>query len=108
MHRELSDGSPAEKVERSVVPVGRSRRWWLHQSLAAAAGFAVWPFLPAARAGFWRLPVPSRRELASEIEQTLWKQILPAWYPRSLDIEHGGFWEHFAEDWSRRPTTTKF
>ena len=108
MHRELSDGSPAEKIERPVVQVGRSRRWWLRRSLAAAAGFAVWPFLPAAHAGSRRLPLPSRRELASEMEQTLWNQILPAWYPRSLDIERGGFWEHFAEDWSRRPATTKF
>jgi len=51
---------------------------------------------------------PSRRELAGEIEQVLWQRILPAWYPRALDTENGGFWESFAEDWSRRPASTKF
>jgi mannose/cellobiose epimerase-like protein (N-acyl-D-glucosamine 2-epimerase family) len=84
----------------------RSRRWWLRRSIAA--GSAVWPGMLAVRAGSGRTATPSRRDLASEIEQTLWQQILPAWYPRSLDTEHGGYWEAFAEDWSRRPASTKF
>jgi mannose/cellobiose epimerase-like protein (N-acyl-D-glucosamine 2-epimerase family) len=105
MHRDLLGESPSERLDQSV---GRSRRWWLRRSAAVAAGLAVWPVFSGARASYGGSPVPARRQLAGEIEQTLWERILPAWYPRSLDTEHGGFWEHFAEDWSRRPATTKF
>ncbi|HYW78102.1 MAG TPA: AGE family epimerase/isomerase, partial [Thermoguttaceae bacterium] len=44
---------------------------------------------------------------AREIEHVLFKGILDAWYPRCLD-RAGGFHENFAEDWSRRPTESKF
>ena len=108
MNPEDSVGVPADKSENRGQRHCRSRRWWLRRSLAAAAGLAVGPVFAPGAAGGAQSMVPSRRQLASEIEQTLWQQILPAWYPRSLDTEQGGFWENFAEDWSRRPASTKF
>ena len=49
----------------------------------------------------------SDRELSDQIDAALWDDILSAWYPRCLDRESGGYWESFAEDWTRLPCDTK-
>jgi cellobiose epimerase len=108
MNAVQSGDSPKTSVLNASGAVRRSRRWLLRESMAAAAGLAACAAFPAAGTVVGRSGAPSRRQLAAEIEQTLWQLILPAWYPRSLDTEHGGFWESFAEDWSRRPASSKF
>lgn len=45
---------------------------------------------------------------ADEIEQLLFDKVLAAWYPRCLDQAHGGFFENFSEDWTRKPDESKF
>jgi cellobiose epimerase len=107
----MTDASEgAEGLERGTRLPGRrriSRRGMFRNAARSAAlvlGASALPARPA-RAGTLR---PSRRELAEDIQQVLWQKILPAWYPRSLDTDNGGFWENFAEDWSRRPASSKF
>jgi mannobiose 2-epimerase len=38
--------------------------------------------------------------LADEVEAQLTEGLLPLWYPRCVDREHGGFYSNFREDWS--------
>lgn len=47
-------------------------------------------------------PTPETcRRLADEIERH-WKQdLLPRWFPRCVDNQHGGFSPHWREDWSK-------
>lgn len=40
------------------------------------------------------------RRLADEIERHWKHDLLPKWFPRCVDQEHGGFFPHFREDWS--------
>ena len=56
-----------------------------------------------ARAEETNAPLPT----SDEIQKVLWQNILPAWYPRSLDLEYGGFHENFAHDWTRKRTRAK-
>lgn len=83
-----------------------TRRRMIGQSLRSAATFAAGVSL-AGRVSGGDVQV-SRSQLASEIEQVLWQRILPAWYPRSLDSQGGGFWEEFDQDWTRRPSNSRF
>ncbi|MFM7092223.1 MAG: hypothetical protein ACKOZZ_15585, partial [Bacteroidota bacterium] len=34
-----------------------------------------------------------------EMEQLLFENMLPVWYPRVMDIEKGGFFSDFTYDW---------
>ena len=47
------------------------------------------------------------RRVAAEVEANLREHILGVWYPRSVDLEHGGFHENFAEDWTRLSNNNK-
>jgi len=42
-------------------------------------------------------------KLASQVDNALHADILDAWFPRSIDKEHGGFHTHFARDWKWLP-----
>ena len=61
----------------------------------------ITPFASAA-------PPPSEyQRLSAEIETNLQEHVLGVWYPRSIDSEHGGFYENFSENWTRRSNNTK-
>jgi cellobiose epimerase len=47
-------------------------------------------------------------KLAAEVEGALHTDVLGAWFPRSVDQEHGGFRAHFARDWKALPSDGKF
>ncbi|MFZ5828453.1 MAG: AGE family epimerase/isomerase [Planctomycetota bacterium] len=49
----------------------------------------------------------SYRRLADQMEQHLREGVIDVWYPRAIDSEHGGFYSHFLEDWSRGPENQK-
>jgi mannobiose 2-epimerase len=74
----------------------------------AVAGTAVGPVLRRCHAGPDHRDGDADRQLADEIETVLWEHIVPAWYPRCLDTDHGGYWEAFSEDWTRQPLDAKF
>jgi mannobiose 2-epimerase len=46
--------------------------------------------------------------LADEMEATLRKDVLDAWFPRTIDTAHGGFRSDFARDWSPSRSGGKF
>ncbi len=39
-------------------------------------------------------------QLADRVERHWKEELLPKWFPRVIDREHGGFYPHFREDWS--------
>ncbi len=41
------------------------------------------------------------RRLAEQMERHWKGQLLPKWFPASIDRERGGFYSHFREDWTR-------
>jgi mannobiose 2-epimerase len=45
--------------------------------------------------------------LASEVENNLEQHVLSKWFPAATDRERGGFYQNFAEDWTRLETTEK-
>jgi len=54
------------------------------------------------------LPTPDFcRSLADEVENHWRQEELPKWFPRCIDQEHGGFYPHFREDWSRGEVNDK-
>lgn len=96
----FSDGDlPSSKLHRRAA---------LRQLLAgtAAAGAGGWLASRWARAQDTGIgtPMPS----SAEIEKVLLENVLPAWYPRTLDETGGGFYEDFARDWTQLPTQEKF
>ncbi len=100
---------------RSAIPsqtIGLPRRVSRRSLLRFLAGAAGGSFLAGLSGdphlGWAAPPLPERSAVAGEIERVLWERILPAWYPRCLDLDHGGFWESFGEDWTRRPLSAKF
>jgi mannobiose 2-epimerase len=46
--------------------------------------------------------------LAAEMEQTLQRDVLGVWFPRSVDKETGGFYSTFTRDWQRTKSEGKF
>lgn len=48
-----------------------------------------------------------RSKLADEIEIHWRKELLPKWFPRCVDREHGGFFPDLREDWSLGDTQDK-
>src|SRR6516164_9038051 len=42
--------------------------------------------------------------LATDIETSLQHDVLEKWFPAAVDESHGGFFENYAEDWSRNAT----
>jgi mannobiose 2-epimerase len=46
--------------------------------------------------------------LAAEVDHALQADVLDAWFPASVDREHGGFYSHFTRDWRRGPSQGKF
>lgn len=71
--------------------------------IAGSAGLLTTPWAAFAREN----DKPKTLSTSREIENILWEKILAAWYPRCLDIDHGGFHENFAHDWSRKRTRSK-
>jgi mannobiose 2-epimerase len=47
------------------------------------------------------------RRLADDIEKHWTKEVLPIWFPRCIDQQHGGFSPHFLEDWSKGTQSQK-
>ena len=47
-------------------------------------------------------------KLAAEMEQTLQRDVLGVWFPRSVDKEAGGFYSNFTRDWQRTKSEGKF
>jgi mannan endo-1,4-beta-mannosidase len=45
--------------------------------------------------------------VASEVENNLQQHVLSKWFPAAVDRERGGFFQNFAEDWTRQETTEK-
>jgi mannobiose 2-epimerase len=55
--------------------------------------------------------MPEKRDyerLATEMEQTLRRDVLGVWFPRSLDKDAGGFYSNFTRDWQRTNSEGKF
>jgi cellobiose epimerase len=50
----------------------------------------------------------SYSKLAAELDNTLHRDVLEVWFPRSVDDVHGGFHSHFARDWQVLPSDGKF
>lgn len=48
------------------------------------------------------------RALADTLEQSLYRDLLPHWYPRVIDSTHGGYLSHFSYDWKRLDPQDKF
>ena len=48
------------------------------------------------------------KQLASEMESTLQRDVLGVWFPRSVDNEYGGFYSNFTRDWHRTNSEGKF
>ena len=48
------------------------------------------------------------KQLATEMETTLQRDVLGVWFPRSLDNEYGGFYSNFTRDWNRTNGEGKF
>jgi mannobiose 2-epimerase len=48
------------------------------------------------------------RTLADEVDAMLDQHVLGVWFPRSVDLEHGGFHARFTADWERAPSGGKF
>ena len=56
-------------------------------------------------------PMPERpdyQKLAAEMEQTLNRDVLAIWFPRSVDKDAGGFYSNFSRDWHRTTSEGKF
>lgn len=83
-------------------PNRTSRRQAL-RTIAASAGLLATPWAALAQGDDSSAPLPT----SDEIEAILWHKILAAWYPRCLDVEHGGFHENFGHDWSPKRTRSK-
>jgi cellobiose epimerase len=47
-------------------------------------------------------------KLADDIETTLQRDVIAAWFPRSVDRENGGFYSNFTRDWKRAPSEGRF
>ncbi len=47
-------------------------------------------------------------KLAAEMEQTLQRDVLGVWFPRSVNKETGGFYSNFTRDWQRSNGDGKF
>ncbi len=86
------------------VPIPRRALFRCLGRTAAAAGLG--PLLTALAHGRGCSVDPGA--LADEIETVLWENYLPAWFPRCLDEERGGFHEVFAEDWTPGAVDAKF
>ena len=48
------------------------------------------------------------QELAAEMEETLRRDVLGVWFPRSVDKDSGGFHSNFTRDWQRTSGEGKF
>ena len=48
------------------------------------------------------------QKLADEAEVTLRHDLLDVWFPRSIDMEHGGFYSNFTRDWQHTTSEGKF
>jgi mannobiose 2-epimerase len=46
-------------------------------------------------------------KLAAEVQNALDTDVINAWFPRSVDREHGGFHTHFTRDWQWAPSDGK-
>jgi hypothetical protein len=46
-------------------------------------------------------------KLAAQVENALHTDVLNAWFPRSIDNQHGGFHSHFARNCEPRPSDWK-
>lgn len=57
-------------------------------------------YLPASRATYLRL--------ATEIDAALRRDVLNAWFPRTVDNVHGGFHANYSREWQPLPETGKF
>jgi mannobiose 2-epimerase len=60
------------------------------------------PAKPAARAKVARYLAPTRenyRKLGNDVEATLRRDVLNAWFPRTVDRKHGGFRADFTREW---------
>jgi len=57
-------------------------------------------YLPASKSAY--------QYFAAETENTLHRDVLDVWYPRSIDNIHGGFNADFARDWTPLPSHGKF
>jgi mannobiose 2-epimerase len=56
------------------------------------------------------VPPPTRAEylqLASEVQNALYSDVINVWFPRSVDRAHGGFHTHFTRDWQWTPSDGK-
>ncbi|MHB8898356.1 MAG: AGE family epimerase/isomerase [Thermoguttaceae bacterium] len=73
------------------------------RAIAGGMGLLAAPWSAFAKAESDVPPLPT----SDEIEKVLWEKLLAIWYPRCLDVEHGGFLENFAFDWSAKPTRSK-
>jgi mannobiose 2-epimerase len=51
---------------------------------------------------------PDYQKLATEMEQTLRRDVLGVWFPRSIDKDAGGFYSNFTRDWQRATSEGKF
>jgi len=74
-------------------------------AMSAAAQPSEQPVTPAAKT------TPSREvylRLADEVETVLRKDVLGAWFPRTVDEQNGGFRADFKRDWSLAPSGGKF
>jgi mannobiose 2-epimerase len=47
-------------------------------------------------------------KLAAEAEEMLRRDVLDVWFPRTVDVEHGGFHSNFTRDWRPAPGDGKF
>ena len=54
-----------------------------------------------------RRNVDACRRLAGEAEASLQNDVLGKWFPAAIDATDGGFFENFAEDWSRSDARNK-
>jgi mannobiose 2-epimerase len=48
------------------------------------------------------------KQLATEMEATLQRDVLSVWFPRSVDSTYGGFYSNFTRDWQRTNSEGKF
>ena len=69
----------------------------LHPSSSASHGDASIPPTSA-----------SYRQIASQTEAMLHRDVLDPWFPRAIDTQHGGFYADFDRQWRPRPSHGKF
>lgn len=79
---------------------------------ATVCGAQLAPGRPAAMPASSAAAMPPSREayrqVESEVNTALQRDVLDPWFPRAVDPEHGGFRAHFGAEWQAEPSQGKF